>query len=227
MSSNRRWVVIPAAGRGDRFGGTLPKQYASLAGAPVIEHTLGCFDGIARIAGIVVALAADDTRFHSVKLPRTPVHTTVGGATRAASVLAALDWLLNGPAADQDWVLVHDAARPLLARADTEALINECEHNGIGGLLGVPVADTLKRATGGHVRATVTRDDVWRAMTPQMFRLGPLQRALRAAGPEATDEAMAMEMAGVAPAMVRGSTENLKITTVQDLVVAAAVMASR
>src|SRR5690606_37818609 len=158
----RRWVVVPAAGRGERFGGSLPKQYAVLAGRPVLEHTLACFDGIPGIAGIVVALAADDRRFGTLKLPSLPVHTTVGGDTRAQSVLAALDWLSNGPAADDDWVLVHDAARPLVARADIEALITECEHNGVGGLLGVPVADTLKRAASGRVHGTVSRDDVWR-----------------------------------------------------------------
>ena len=223
----RRWVVVPAAGRGERFGGSLPKQYAMLAGRPVIEHTLCCFQGIAGIAGIVVSLSADDRRFGTIKLPSIPVHTTVGGDTRAQSVLAALDWLANGPAADDDWVLVHDAARPLVARADIEALIDECEQNGVGGLLGVPVADTLKRAARGKVHATVSRDDVWRAMTPQMFRLGPLSRAVRNAGPEATDEAMAMELSGVTPAMVRGGTDNLKITTVEDLVLAAAVLASR
>lgn len=223
----RRWVVVPAAGRGERFGGSLPKQYAVIAGRPVLEHTLGRFDGVPGIAGIVVALAADDRRFGALKLPSVPVHTTVGGETRAESVLAALDWLANGPAADDDWVLVHDAARPLVSRADIEALIAECEHNGVGGLLGVPVADTLKRASGGQVRSTVRREDVWRAMTPQMFRLGALARALRAAGKEATDEAMAMEMAGVAPALVRGSPDNLKITTIEDLVVAGAVLASR
>lgn len=224
---NRLWVVIPAAGRGERFGGTLPKQYAKLGGRTVIEHTLNCFDGVPRIAGIVVPLAADDTTFGRLTLPKVPVHTTIGGATRAQSVLAALEWLTNGPASDQDWVLVHDAARPLLARADLDALIRECEQNDVGGLLGVPVSDTLKRSSGGQVHGTVQRDDVWRAMTPQMFKLGPLERALRAAGPEATDEAMAMEMAGVAPAMVRGSADNLKITTVGDLLVADAILAAR
>ena len=225
--NNRLWVVIPAAGRGERFGGSLPKQYAKLGGRTVIEHTLACFAGVPRIAGIVVPLAADDRIFGKLALPEVPVHTTVGGATRAQSVLAALEWLLNGPASDQDWVLVHDAARPLLGRADLDALIAECEQNDVGGLLGVPVADTLKRSSGGHVHGTMRRDDVWRAMTPQMFKLGPLERALRAAGPEATDEAMAMEMAGVAPAMVRGSADNLKITTVGDLLVADAILAAR
>ncbi len=225
--NNRLWVVIPAAGRGERFGGSLPKQYAKLGGRTVIEHTLECFAGVPHIAGIIVPLAADDQTFGKLKLPNIPVHTTVGGATRAESVLAALEWLKNGPAADQDWVLVHDAARPLLARADLDALISECEQNDIGGLLGVPVADTLKRSSGGQVHGTMRRDDVWRAMTPQMFKLGPLERALRAAGPEATDEAMAMEMAGVAPAMVRGSADNLKITTVGDLLVADAILAAR
>lgn len=224
---NRLWVVVPAAGRGERFGGSLPKQYAKLGGRTVIEHTLACFAGVPRIAGIVVPLAEDDRIFGKLTLPNLPVHTTVGGATRAQSVLAALEWLQNGPAADQDWVLVHDAARPLLARADLDALIAECEQNDVGGLLGVPIADTLKRSSGGQVHSTMLRDDVWRAMTPQMFKLGPLERALRAAGPDATDEAMAMEMAGVAPAMIRGSTDNLKITTVGDLLIADAILATR
>lgn len=225
--SARRWVVIPAAGRGERFGGSLPKQYAMVAGRPVIAHTLACFEGVPGIAGVMVALAGNDTRFAALTLPDLPLHTVTGGTTRSESVLAALDALLERGAGDDDWALVHDAARPLLDRADLDALIAECEQNGVGGLLGLPVADTLKRAAGGQVRDTVARDDMWRALTPQMFRLGPLQRALRAAGTTATDEAMAMELAGETPALVRGSATNLKITTVADLVVAGAVMEGR
>lgn len=224
MTDARRWVVIPAAGRGERFGGSLPKQYAKLCGRAVLEHTLARFDGIAGIAGIVVALAADDRHFASLRKPRVPVHTVVGGATRAASVAAALDWLRDGRARDDDWALVHDAARPLLGTDDVEALIRESEHNGIGALLGVPVSDTLKHADGGAVRSTVSRDGMWRALTPQMFRVGPLADALAAAGDDATDEAMAMERMGVKPVLVQGSPTNLKITTVGDLVLAEALL---
>lgn len=222
-SSARRWVVIPAAGRGERFGDALPKQYAVICGKTVLEHTLACFNGLSGLAGIVVAVAPDDERFTRIWKPPVPVYTVHGGATRAASVAAALAWLHEGPATEDDWVLVHDAARPLLARADLDALVRESEQNGVGALLGVPVADTLKHADGGVVSATVAREKLWRALTPQMFRLGTLRAALDRAGPNVTDEAMAMEMAGVKPMIVLGSATNLKITTVNDLVMAEAL----
>lgn len=227
MADARRWVVIPAAGRGERFGGSLPKQYAVIGGKTVLEHTLGCFDGLERLAGIVVAVAPDDERFARLWKPALPVHTVTGGETRAASVTAALQWLHDGPGRADDWVLVHDAARPLLARADLDALVRESEQNGVGALLGVPVADTLKRADGGVVSTTVARDKLWRAMTPQMFRLGALRDALEQAGPGVTDEAMAMEQAGTKPTIVQGSATNLKITTVNDLVMAEALFSMR
>lgn len=223
MADARRWVVIPAAGRGGRFGSSLPKQYAVIAGKTVLEHALGCFNGLERLAGIVVAIAPDDDRFARLWRPAAPVHTVIGGETRAASVAAALQWLHEGPGRADDWVLVHDAARPLLSRDDLDALVHESEQNGHGALLGVPVADTLKHADDGMVRATVARDKLWRAMTPQMFRLGALREALEQAGPEVTDEAMAMEKAGMKPIIVQGSATNLKITTVNDLVMAEAL----
>lgn len=225
MADARRWVVIPAAGRGERFGGSLPKQYAVVAGKTVLEHALACFNGLERLAGIVVAVAPDDDRFARLWRPAAAVHTVIGGGTRAASVAAALQWLHDGPAREDDWVLVHDAARPLLSRDDLDALVHESEQNGHGALLGVPVADTLKRADDGMVSATIARDKIWRAMTPQMFRLGALRDALERAGPEVTDEAMAMEKAGMKPTIVQGSTTNLKITTVNDLVMAEALFA--
>ncbi len=215
---SRRWLVMPAAGRGARFGADFPKQYALLGGRMVIERALACFEGMPGLAGVVVALSADDTQMQIRYSPGVPVHFVTGGATRAESVMAALEWLREGPAEDADWVLVHDAARPLLSAADRDRLVASCEQDGVGGLLAVQVVDTLKQAsTDGRSERTVSRDGLWRAQTPQMFRLGALSDALEQAGPEVTDEAAAMEVAGVRPLLVPGSARNMKITTAADL----------
>jgi 2-C-methyl-D-erythritol 4-phosphate cytidylyltransferase len=215
---DRYWVVIPAAGRGERFGSALPKQYAMLAGRTVIERAVACFEGMAGLAGVVIAIAEEDTQVHMSYTPGVPVESVTGGETRAASVMSALDWLYRGPADATDWVLVHDAARPLLGTADRDALVAACTADGDGGLLAVPVTDTLKQADeAGRVTGTVPRRALWRALTPQMFRLGPLRDALAAAGPEVTDESSAMEQAGFRPVIVTGSALNIKITTTEDM----------
>lgn len=218
------WAVIPAAGSGNRMGTAMPKQYLELAGRTVIEHTLERFTSHPLISGIVVALAERDKTWSSLSLASTrPLITVTGGEDRHLSVLSALR-RLGEMAHPTDWVLVHDAARPCLRRSDLDRLIAMLQEHPVGGLLGVPVSDTLKRIDArGDVVETLARDGVWRAQTPQMFRLAALTRALEAAvadGIAVTDEAGAMEYAGHAPRMVEGHVDNIKITAPGDLALA-------
>lgn len=228
MSTTPIWVVLPAAGAGKRFGDELPKQFQPLAGKPVLQHTIECFVDLPRLAGVVVALAAWDKHFSAVKVPVSMrLYTVTGGDERADSVLAALEWLhAGGEAHENDWVIVHDAARPLLPRADLGLLVEACDAGADGALLGAPVADTLKQADASEcVQATVERKQLWRALTPQMFRLGPLRNALlaaRKAGKSVTDESMAMELAGFQPRLVNGHGCNIKITHAGDMALAEA-----
>lgn len=218
------WAVIPAAGSGRRMGGDRPKQYLPLAGKTVIEHVLDRFLAHPAIRGIVVALADGDP-WHE-RLARggdVPVITVTGGAERHLSVLNALH-RLRGLAKADDWVLVHDAARPCLRAADIDRLIEELRDHPVGGLLGLPVADTLKRVDHAQeVVATLSRDNIWCASTPQMFRLGELTAALERAVRErvaVTDEAAAIERTARMPRMVAGSPDNIKITRPADLALA-------
>jgi 2-C-methyl-D-erythritol 4-phosphate cytidylyltransferase/2-C-methyl-D-erythritol 2,4-cyclodiphosphate synthase len=224
--SAQYWLVMPAAGSGRRFGGHQPKQYMPLAGRRVIERALAPFLGDQRCRGIVVALDARDAVFDTLEVARHPRLTRVtGGARRCDSVRLALESL---PAGDEDWVLVHDAARPCLPREDLDRLLAELAHDPVGGLLATPLADTLKRAgEEGRVAETPPRASLWRALTPQMFRAGLLRAALTAAesaGREPTDEAQAVEWLGLKPRLVAGHPGNLKITTVADLPAAAALV---
>jgi 2-C-methyl-D-erythritol 4-phosphate cytidylyltransferase len=217
------WCVIPAAGRGTRLGGTVPKQYRTIAGKSVLRHTLERLAAHPSIAGLMVVLAADDRHGPGVTLlAGKPVLTTKGGAERAASVLAGLR-ALRGRVADADFVLVHDAVRPCVAAADITRLIELGVPSG-GALLAVPVADTLKRADADRrVIATESREARWRALTPQLFRYAELCSALQAAastGIDVTDEAMAMELVGHRPLLVEGSESNLKVTRPSDLLLA-------
>jgi 2-C-methyl-D-erythritol 4-phosphate cytidylyltransferase len=223
MSQATLWCVVPAAGRGTRVGGNCPKQYLPLAGKPLIEHTLARLAAHPRIAGLLVTLSAGDTRWREFgSLLGKPVLATVGGAERSDSVLAGLD-ALPADVADDDFVLVHDAARPCVRQADIARLI-ELGTVVDGGLLGAPLRDTLKRADGeGRSESTEPRDRRWRAFTPQMFRRGPLTLALREAwrrGVNVSDEAMAMELAGFAPLLVEGAEDNIKVTTAADFALA-------
>ncbi len=224
---------MPAAGSGRRFGGDTPKQYLFLGKARVIERALAPFIADARCKGICIALDASDEVFSTLPPAGDPrVRIVAGGARRCDSVRNALAAL---PASDGDWVLVHDAARPCLARTDIDRLLAEAGTDEIGGLLAVPLADTLKRAQAdvspaGAARAAETppRTGVWRALTPQMFRAGLLREALRAAveaGREPTDESQALEWLGHAPRLVSGDPGNLKITTLADMRLAAAWLA--
>ena len=216
------WAIVPAAGRGARFGGEVPKQYLEVAGRSVLAHTLDALLSHPRVAGAVVALSAGDPRWPGWReLAGKPVIACVGGATRAESVLAALCALpIDVPA--EDFVLVHDAARPNLAAADLDSLCAACDAPyAVGAILAAPVRDTLKRADAdGGIAATEPRDRLWRAFTPQMFRRGQLTRALAEAaaqGIEVTDEAMAIERLGLRPVLVEGREDNFKITTPADL----------
>ncbi len=204
------------------MGASKPKQYLDLAGRPVIEYALGLFVEHPRIAGVLVALDPDDHHWPTTAFADHPrVRRVDGGTERCHSVANALDVLAADVAAEGDWVLVHDAARPCLRREDLDRLLVALADHPVGGLLGVPVRDTMKRATPDHsVRATVPRDDLWHAFTPQMFRLGPLRRALHAALASdslVTDDAGAMERMGLAPLLVEGHADNIKITRPEDL----------
>ncbi len=224
------WVVMPAAGAGRRFGASLPKQYAPLGGRTVIQWALAPFVADPRCQGIMVALAAEDTYWPAIA-PQGAcgrVRATRGGAERCDSVLRGLAALGAQP---QDWVLVHDAARPCLSGAELDRLVEHLALHPVGGLLAVPLADTLKRAgAGGEVAATVPRAGLWRALTPQMFRHGALAQALERAaqrGEQPTDEAQAMELAGHAPVLVEGSLQNIKVTTAEDLALAEVILRSQ
>ena len=223
MASDALWCVVPAAGRSTRVGGEVPKQYLSIAGKPLLLHTLERLAGHPRIAGLMVALAADDSCWPGIQsLAGKPVLRTIGGGERADSVLAGLHGLRE-QVADTQFVLVHDAARPCVAHADISRLIELGVLAG-GALLAAPVRDTLKRADArARVVATEPRESRWRALTPQLFRYGELVAALESAqadGAAVTDEAMAMERRGVRPLLVEGNEDNIKVTTRADLALA-------
>jgi 2-C-methyl-D-erythritol 4-phosphate cytidylyltransferase len=217
------WCVVPAAGKGVRAGGDRPKQYQLLAGRPLIDHTLERLAAHPRIAGLVVAIAAGDRHFAAMdRIGGKPLIVATGGGERSDSVLAGL-CALPSSVADDDFVLVHDAARPCV-RADDIVRLIEWAGQAEGGLLGAPLRDTLKRADADcHSIATEPRDGRWRAFTPQMFRRGALAHALRLAASDGivvSDEAMAMERTGVTPRLVEGSEDNIKVTTPADFALA-------
>ncbi len=225
-SGPRLWAVIPAAGKGQRFGGDKPKQYYSLLAQTVLEHSLQRLLDIPAIEQVMVAVAADDYQWQSLPLFADPrVATVAGGAERSDSVLAALR-RLRGVAAADDWVLVHDAARPCVPPEDIARLIADLQEHPVGGLLAAPMSDTVKRAAGTAVAEaveTVDRSQLWRALTPQMFRYGLLFKSLSEAA-AVTDEASAVEQAGLRPLLVKGSASNIKITQREDLALAALIL---
>jgi 2-C-methyl-D-erythritol 4-phosphate cytidylyltransferase len=219
---HKYWVIVPAAGSSRRMAGAgPPKQYLQLAGRSVIEWALTPFLERDECERIVVVLAQHDRRWPKQSLAHHPrILTATGGAERVDSVRAGLRALALD-ASEDDWVLVHDAARPCLRATDLGRLLDELADDGVGGLLAVPIVDTLKRADAAdRVQATVPREALWRALTPQMFRYGVLDRALRAAhdaGSMPTDEAQAVEALGLQPQLVRGDPDNIKITLPEDL----------
>lgn len=220
MSSNY-WAVVPAAGVGKRMEAEIPKQYLSLDGKTVIEHTLANLLQYPWIQTVVVAISGEDSWWSGhFSADHERIVCVAGGKERCHSVSNGLAHLMT-LASPEDWVLVHDAARPCLRTEDMDRLIEALHDHCVGGLLALPVSDTLKRMNGkGEVVETVNREGLWRAMTPQMFRLGKLYKALMgaiAAGVVVTDEASAMEWAGFSPRLVEGYPDNIKITYPQDL----------
>ncbi len=214
------FVVVPAAGIGRRMGAAVPKQYLELAGRPVLQHTLERLLAVKEVRHVMVALAAEDDRWPGLSVASHPrVLTTVGGAERADSVLAGLR-SLEDIATAEDWVLVHDAARPCLRPDDVVRLLERLAEDPVGGILALPSVDTLKEVEAGTIRKTLDRGRVWRALTPQMFRYGLLRESLEqalVAGRVITDEANAIEHAGLQPKIVEGSPDNIKITRPEDL----------
>lgn len=233
----RLWAFVPCAGVGARAVSAgqqpdLPKQYQRVAGRPLVLHTLAALAGVTRLAGTLVGVSAGDRFFETLEPGAAGCSVAAcGGATRADTVLGGLAELAARGAADGDWVLVHDAARCLVTPAMVDRLIDACEGDAVGGLLALPLPDTLKsaQAEGGvaRVAATLPRADKWLAQTPQMFRLGMLRAALQAMGVAATDESSAIEAQGLQPQLVAGSAQNFKVTYPEDFALAAAVLKSR
>jgi 2-C-methyl-D-erythritol 4-phosphate cytidylyltransferase len=222
-NSSTLWCVVPAAGRSTRVGGDIPKQYLPLAGKPMLMQTITRLAAHPRIAGVMVVLAANDKYWAGMQTLRgKPVRTAVGGDERADSVAAGLE-ALGDKVEDSQFILVHDAARPCVRAQDIDRLIELGVPAG-GAILASPLRDTLKRAgSDGRVVVTEPRESRWRALTPQLFRFGELRKALRlakSAGIAATDEAMAMERAGIRPLLVEGSDDNIKVTTAHDFALA-------
>ncbi|MCA0175169.1 MAG: 2-C-methyl-D-erythritol 4-phosphate cytidylyltransferase [Proteobacteria bacterium] len=224
-SSPRFYALVPAAGTGSRAGTAGPKQYEELAGRPLMAHTLAALAAVPELTATLVVLAPGDTRFAELGMAGEGVWTAfVGGASRAETVAAGLSALRAHGAGDGDWVLVHDAARCLLRPEWVGQLIAACQDDPVGGLLAQPLADTLKREADGRVQATVPRQHMWAAQTPQMFRLALLERALAGADAAVTDEASAVEALGLAPRLVAASAENFKVTYPADLALAARLL---
>ncbi len=225
----RHYAIVPAAGSGSRFGAEKPKQYLDLLGRPLIFHTLKALTACPDIERVWVVLAPDDPwwpRYDWSELGAKLETVRCGGATRAESVTNGLQAAAM-VAADDDWVLVHDAARPCISATMLDALFADLAQDPVGGILAVPVADTLKRAdTEQRVAATEPRDGLWQAQTPQMFRYGLLGDALQKCR-DVTDEAGAVEALGLKPKLVRGDATNLKVTYPADLALAAMILRAR
>ena len=230
MTFPRCFALLPCAGTGSRAGTVQPKQYQPVAGQPMVRHTLAAFAGVSRIAQMLVVVSSGDNTLRTSNAAFSIA--ACGGTTRAESVFNGLNHLLANGAASSDWVLVHDAARCLVTPAQIDALIDACLPDGVGGLLALPLSDTLKHAgADGRVDATIDREGKWLAQTPQMFRVGALRDAYAAHAASAfagiTDEASAMEAAGHAPLLVRGSAQNFKVTYPEDFALAQAILNSR
>jgi 2-C-methyl-D-erythritol 4-phosphate cytidylyltransferase len=223
----RLHALVPCAGVGARANAGGPKQYADLGGRSVVGHTLAALGGVARLAQIVVVLSPGDTQFEVAVPGFAGAVLRCGGETRAQTVANGLAELARRGAADKDWVLVHDAARCLVKPEWIAALIDACEDDAVGGLLALPLADTLKQAHDGRAATTLSRADKWQAQTPQMFRLGMLRDALAQAGSDVTDEASAIEAMGLAPKLVPGSLENFKLTYPSDFELAERLLRTR
>ena len=230
----RFFVLIPCAGSGSRSGTVSPKQYKLLAGKAMVWHTLKAFKQVADLSGIWVVTSPGDDGLDGGFKQACPdfnqpsdVQLAVGGATRALSVRNGLQALLEKTAQASDWVLVHDAARCLVRPSQIQALMQACQDDTVGGILALPLPDTLKSSAQGRVAVTITRADKWLAQTPQMFRIGALLSALDAAGDSVTDESSAVEAQGLKPLLITGSAQNFKVTYPEDFALAEAILQSR
>jgi 2-C-methyl-D-erythritol 4-phosphate cytidylyltransferase len=225
----RHFALVPAAGCGSRFGSEIPKQYLPLAGRPMIHHALAALCAFARMEKVWVVLSPDDSLWETYDASCFGARLDVlrcGGATRAESVANGLAAVADTVSED-DWMLVHDAARPGLSQALLAGLCEALRDDHVGGLLAVPVADTLKRADAGQrVAATEPREGLWQAQTPQMFRYGLLRRAMDG-GRAVTDEAGAIEAMGFRPLLVRADATNFKVTYPADLELAEQMLRAR
>ena len=223
-------VVIPCAGTGSRAGVDIPKQYAPLAGVPMVMHTLKAFAAVPGLGHAMLVVSPQDSLMAQLLTDHPhPAFTLTprGGATRAQSVLGGLRSLQEQGVDPTDWVLVHDAARCLITPRLIQALLAACVNDSVGGLLALPLPDTLKASVDGRVSATSKRSDKWLAQTPQMFRLGSLAQALEQPSEDITDEASAMEAKGFAPLLIEGASFNFKVTYPQDWALAEAVLNDR
>ncbi|HZT56718.1 MAG TPA: 2-C-methyl-D-erythritol 4-phosphate cytidylyltransferase [Burkholderiaceae bacterium] len=220
------YALVPCAGTGERAGAAGPKQYAMLGERSLVAHTLAALAQVARINEVLVVVSPGDTQIDAHLDGRASV-ARCGGASRAETVRNGLDALLARGARAHDWVLVHDAARCLVRPEWVDALIDACVDDRVGGLLALPVADTLKAEHAGRVEATIDRRAKWQAQTPQMFRIGLLREALAHTGASVTDEASAIEALGHAPKLVACSMENFKITWPADFDLAARLLRTR
>ena len=216
------WAVVPAAGVGKRMQADRPKQYLPLVGKTVIEHTLSRLLASGSFAAVAVAISVEDPYWPELEISQHPdIITAPGGKERADSVLSALK-SLQGKADENDWVLVHDAARPCLTASDIHLQIDTLKNDAVGGILALSSHDTLKHVNGDIITATIDRKHVWRAMTPQMFKYGMLRDALQQTegNPAITDEASSLELLGYKPKIVEGRPDNIKITRPEDLALA-------
>lgn len=216
------WGIVPAAGVGKRMQSDRPKQYLDLGGTTVIEQTLSRLLLANVFEAIAVAISIEDPYWPELSISREKaIITAAGGKERADSVLSALNSIRNN-ASDNDWVLVHDAARPCITAEDIHKLIDTLADDDVGGILALSSHDTLKNVQDNRIAGTLDRTHIWRALTPQMFRYGMLKNALEAAqgNPAVTDEASALELKGLQPKIVEGRPDNLKITRPEDLALA-------
>lgn len=223
------WAVVPAAGVGKRMNADRPKQYLDLAGKTVIEHTLLRLLQADVFTAVAVAISEEDPYWSELSVAsHEKIIRAKGGKERADSVLSGLH-AIRDQATDNDWVLVHDAARPCITSADIHHLIDSLVNDEVGGILALPCADTLKNVEGKNILGTLDRSHIWRALTPQMFRYGDLKTALEIAigNPAITDEASALELQGKQPKIVEGRPDNIKITRSEDLALAQFFMAQQ
>ena len=224
-------ALLPCAGTVSRAGTAVPKQYQPVAGRPLVLHTLDALRAVPRIQRVLVVVAPDDAQWPAADAGDRTEVVPCGGASRAQSVFNGLSALRQQGVPDDDWVLVHDAARCLVTPGEINALIDACLNDPVGGLLALPLPDTLKAESGGRVQQTIDRAHKWLAQTPQMFRLGALHGALQAVQAQGfagiTDEASAMERQGLQPRLVEGRASNIKVTYPHDFALAEAILRSR